>query len=243
MRSPLSPRSPATLAFTLALPPLAWMLTGINACGDEVELVPMRDGVQLATDVHTAGRNAGPSILVRTPYDKDGIDSYAPVFNELGYNLIGQDMRGFYDSEGEFTLFTDDGWGETQDGYDTLEWMAAQEWSNGDTCMWGASALGITSLLAAGSTPPGLRCVYALVASGDLYHHVGFWGGALREEMVVNWLNGIEQPESLEAIYAHPTYDAFWEPVSIQERYEAVQVPIYSAVSYTHLTLPTNREV
>jgi hypothetical protein len=215
---------------------------GADSCGSKTQYVPMRDGANLATDVYSL-RTASPGIVLRTPYGRSGLQSAALSYNNLGYTVIAQDMRGFGDSEGQFMMFTDDGWGTNQDGYDTIEWAAAQSWSNGDFCFWGASALAISGLLGSAATPPHLRCMFDLVGSGDLYHQVAFWGGDLREEMVVNWLNGLAQYDSLEAIYDHPTDDAFWDPVSIQDRYASVDVPIYSVGGWYDIFLQGNLDV
>ncbi len=51
-------------------------------------------------------------------------------------------------------MFHDDAWGATQDGYDTIAWIADQSWSDGTVCITGASAVGMTSMLGVGSLPP-----------------------------------------------------------------------------------------
>jgi uncharacterized protein len=94
-------------------------------------MVPMRDGVKLATDIYLPGHNGAagqrrfPVVLSRTPYGKGGSLADAKYFVPRGYVVIGQDTRGRGDSEGTWHWMTDD----RQDGYDTIEWIARQPWS------------------------------------------------------------------------------------------------------------------
>jgi len=115
-------------------------------------LLPMTDKVKLATDYYVPeGTGPFPVILVRTTYDKNGMSGIADGVTKLGYALVVQDTRGRFASEGENLPFVGDAWGKLNDGYDTLEWIAAQPWCNGKIGTWGGSALGITQLGEAGS--------------------------------------------------------------------------------------------
>lgn len=207
---------------------LSALTLGADTCTDITTMVPMRDGVTLATDTWPLKNRTAPTVLFRTPYGRSSMESYSQVYNTNGYAAVSQDIRGLGDSEGIFQMFTHDGWGTAQDGYDTLQWVAAQSWSDGKVGMLGASALSITSILAAGSTPPALSCAYVLVGTGNLYHDVVWWGGVQREEMVVNWLTALGQTQLLDVLAQHNIEDSFWEPIAVQNRYEAVNVPIYS---------------
>src|SRR3954454_19290246 len=87
--------------------------------------VPMRDGVKLMADVYLpAGRGPWPVILFRTPYNRAGGEGAVRPFRER-YAVIVQDTRGRYGSGGEFMPFFPD----VNDGFDTVEWAAAQPWS------------------------------------------------------------------------------------------------------------------
>ena len=121
-------------------------------------MIPMRDGVKLAADVwlpEAPGRC--PVLLVRTPYDEDGFQAgqWAAYFASRGYVFAVQDTRGRGDSEGTFDPF----FGEGRDGYDTVEWLAKQPWSNGRVGMLGLSYLGTAQWLAAREHPPHLACM------------------------------------------------------------------------------------
>ena len=89
-------------------------------------MVPMRDSVKLATDLYFpvgAGEKL-PAILIRTPYDKHGQEISARMFAGQAYIAAVQDVRGKFASEGVFTLSEND----TNDGADTVTWMATQPW-------------------------------------------------------------------------------------------------------------------
>ena len=141
----------------LLLLPLLLATSPVFSQSRETVMVPMRDGVNLATNIYLpAGNGPWPVVLTRTPYDKDGLDDRAATYNERGYALISQDVRGRNDSEGENRPFEND----MEDGYDTVEWIAAQDFSNGKIGIFGPSAPGITSNLAAAAAPPHLTAAY-----------------------------------------------------------------------------------
>ena len=106
-------------------------------------MVPMRDGVRLATDVYIPAKDGEavegrfPAILERTPYNKDmmGFTDKAIYFSKKGYAFVVQDCRGRYKSEGDFYGYGN----ESLDGFDTVEWMAGQPWSDGKVGTQGTS--------------------------------------------------------------------------------------------------------
>src|SRR5581483_4447739 len=120
-------------------------------------MVPMRDGVKLATDVYLPARDGRaaegrfPVILMRTPYNKESnADATARSFVPHGYAVVLQDVRGRYKSEGRWFPIRDD----PQDGFDTCKWIGAQAWSNGSIGTIGSSYAGATQhALAIGNAP------------------------------------------------------------------------------------------
>ena len=166
----------------------------------------MRDGVRLATDVYLPSLGGGPwpTILVRTPYGKEtSLDAGLVVLitDIQKYILAVQDTRGRFDSEGADSLFFHDGWGRVQDGYDTVEWIAVQPWSDGKVGTWGLSALGITQYLLAGAAPPHLSCCYVMTAASNLYEDALFYGGAYRRSLVDGWLQDTDSEHLLDFFY------------------------------------------
>ncbi len=144
--------------------------------------VVTRDGVVLATDVWLPeGVAAGsklPTILVRTPYGR--ID---PVFGgtrwlrfvQRGYALVSQDVRGREDSEGEWVPCAH----EIEDGDDTLNWIAAQPWSDGKVGMIGGSYGGFVQWAAAASGNPHLQAIVSYVTAGTPFVDLPRKGGTV----------------------------------------------------------------
>ncbi|MCH9037325.1 MAG: CocE/NonD family hydrolase [Chloroflexi bacterium] len=149
----------------------------------------MRDGTTLYADVYrpeAPGRY--PVILTRTPYDKDNygtrVDSLDPIrAAREGYAVVIQNVRGRYNSEGEFYTFMN----EIEDGYDTVEWAAAQPWSTGKVGMHGGSYVGATQWLAAVSRPPHLAAIFPSITSHDYYEGWTYQGGAFQLNFALNW--------------------------------------------------------
>lgn len=128
------------------------------------DMVAMSDGVRLATDIYLpAGRGSEqyPVLLTRTPYGRGSSLSHAslPIIAKFltarGYAIVVQDVRGKGHSEGERYPNVN----EARDGYDTIEWIARQSWSNGAVGMFGPSYLGFTQWAAASAQPPALKCI------------------------------------------------------------------------------------
>lgn len=122
-------------------------------------MVRMRDGARLATDVYLAGDEPATTVLIRLPYDKVGAYTYIPLIAEYfmrhGYHVVAQDVRGKFRSEGESLLFVN----EAADGYDTIDWVIAQDWSNSIVGMWGDSYYGFTQWAAVSTNHPALRAI------------------------------------------------------------------------------------
>jgi predicted acyl esterase len=194
----------------------------------ETVLVPMRDGVHLATDLYRPpGDGPWPAVLTRTPYGKQGFGGQAAGVVGQGYVFAVQDMRGRFASEGEDTAFRTDAWGELQDGYDAVEWLAAQSWCTGAVGTMGGSAMGITQYMLAGAAPPHLKCCQVSRAAPSLYHYAGYYGGVLQKAMVEGWLTGNKfRPENLALMKAHPSYDDTWQGMNLAEVADKVTLPM-----------------
>ena len=151
--------------------------------------IPLRDGTLTYADVYRpAGTGRHPVILERTPYGKGEVQYGLTQIDLLramarGYAVVVQDCRGRFTSRGEFHPFVQ----ETDDGYDSIEWCAAQRWADGNVGMIGQSYVGATQLLAATAKPPHLRCVVPCVTSSDYYEGWTYQGGALQWGFVSTW--------------------------------------------------------
>ncbi|MEU6745932.1 CocE/NonD family hydrolase [Spirillospora sp. NPDC046719] len=145
-------------------------------------MVPMRDGVTLATDLWIPDGGPGPALLVRLPYGKNVVSLGSPLLPNIfelldaGYALVWQDCRGTFDSDGEFVAMAN----EPQDGADTIGWVCEQPWCDGSVGAYGASYFGFTQWAAASQSPEGLKAIAPTITSTDYY--AGPWyceGGAL----------------------------------------------------------------
>jgi putative CocE/NonD family hydrolase len=122
-------------------------------------MIPTRDGARMATDVYRPARGGVPVderlpvLLNRTPYDKGSLADDAKYFARHGYVVAVQDVRGRYKSEGKFSKVQP---ADATDGYDTIEWLATQPWSNGKVGTWGTSFAAHTQAGAAQLHPPAL---------------------------------------------------------------------------------------
>lgn len=148
----------------------------------------MRDGVTLFADVYRPdGPGPFPTILQRTPYDKSSplaAQMLDPIkAAKAGFALVIQDTRGRYTSGGRFYCFADD----INDGYDSIEWAAAQPWSNGKVGMCGASYVGATQWLAAIARPPHLAAIAPNVTASNYHNGWTYQGGAFELGFNISW--------------------------------------------------------
>ena len=167
-----------------------------------VEWAPMRDGVRLATEVYLpAGDGPFPVILQRTPYNRrspnpgsDCDSGTGRYFAERGYATLNQDTRGRYRSEGEFDAMRQ----EAADGYDAVEWAAAQPWSNGKVGMIGGSYVGLTQWQAAVEQPPHLVAIAPHYSSSDYHKGWTYQGGAFDLWFALSWTAQTLAPDTLQ---------------------------------------------
>src|SRR5262245_23436243 len=138
--------------------------------------IPMRDGVKLVADVfRPSGEGKFPTVLARTPYNRLSEGALkGGWYAKRGYVFVAQDVRGRFASGGEWFPFVN----ETRDGADTLDWIAAQPWSDGKAGMIGASYVGLVQWLAAKSGNPHLVCIVPQVSPPDPDQNFPYEGGA-----------------------------------------------------------------
>jgi putative CocE/NonD family hydrolase len=173
-------------------------------------MVPMRDGVQLNTFVYLpeSGGPSYPVILQRTPYGITSppgeaitdpargwlTDPAKPMAGAIlrgwreivrhGYAAVYQDCRGRYGSQGEDHAYGDD----APDGFDTLEWIDAQPWSNHRVGLSGSSAVSTTALAAASQAHPSVKAFFAQVGGSSIYDDVVYEGQSIEMERLWLWI-------------------------------------------------------
>ena len=221
-------------------------------------MVPMRDGVTLGADVYLPAAENGsrwPTILVRTPYNrKTPIAKSYRLFAKYGYAVVVQDVRGRPGSHGQFGYISQEG----PDGNDTINWIAAQAWSNGRVGMAGSSFLGITQWWAAVQNNPHLLAISPMCSGDDEYTDRFYsTGGSLQLGHRLLWL--AENLKSLSRLpepvgsyiehlplrtsdvaatgyplplwrlsLDHPSYDAYWKSQSIRLQTKQVHAAVLS---------------
>jgi putative CocE/NonD family hydrolase len=149
-----------------------------------------RDGVTLKADIYRpAGEGSIPVLLQRTPYNKDSTAEFARKAVARGFMVVVQDVRGRYTSEGEWYTFKH----EIDDGYDTVEWVAALPHSNGKVGMWGGSYVGATQMLAAIGHPPHLAGICPVVTASNYHENWTYQGGAFEQWFNESWTAGLAQ--------------------------------------------------
>ncbi len=196
---------------------------------DVTVMIPMRDGVELPTDLYLPEPNAKhlPCILLRGPAGRHAQSAtlFAPLAKQ-GYTVAIQDTRSAIDPEGKTIPFLSDGWGEKQDGYDTVRWLAKHPTTNGKIGTLGYSNMGITQLLLAPTAPEGLVCQYIGVATPSLYHHALFPGGRLLKNQVEGWLAlCAKHPTVLDFVKSQSAYNDLWASVNALPHSHRVTVP------------------
>lgn len=227
----------------------------LSAQTRQVVRVPMRDGVRLSTNVFLPeGPGKFPTLLVRTPYGKGAtlLPGYK-LFTDNGFVVVVQDVRGRYDSQGVFRPPLQ----EDNDGNDTIDWIAAQRWSDGAVGMLGGSYLGIAQWRAALGRNPHLRAIFPVVSGSDEYLDRFYSrGGAYKLGHRMQWiadnftLPGHPRPpfdaftlhlplRNMDRLVTgrtinfyqeslnHPTYDTYWRSRSTLERLHDINVPAF----------------
>ena len=215
-------------------------------------MAPMRDGVRLATDLYLPKtKGPFPAILVRTPYGKgSGQSVLAKIYAKRGYAVAVQDVRGRFDSEGEWDPFRNEG----PDGADTVAWIRRQPWNNDVVGLFGMSYFGFTQWQAASYTEKSVQAMTPTVTGSRIYdilYRQGVfsyltamgWGVAnaghrtsenIEFSRILNWdppLMNAEQRFGRSIPFfknwvKHETFDAYWRPASSEGRWESVNAPV-----------------
>lgn len=217
--------------------------------------IPMRDGALLEGDLYLPRPGVFPTLLCKTPYDRRRPAVYPEIaqFLDHDYAVLIVSFRGRFGSEGHADEWETEGWGKHPDGYDTVEWAAAQEWSTGDVGIYGISADGQWQLTTAATKPPHLKAACASYAAhgraglmeGGVYTSVGpRWHASTGmfaldlstrdawEEWLKQWRE-TQMPlllsflhRGLLEVFQHEAYDDYWRGFDPNERYEDFEIPV-----------------
>jgi putative CocE/NonD family hydrolase len=147
--------------------------------------MPMRDGTLLRADIYRPAQGTTfPALLIRTPYGEPSVRN-APLRPAIdaGFAVVLQYCRGTGTSDGDFTPFES----ESDDGVDSIEWCAAQDWCDGRVGMWGSSYAGMVQLAAAVQAPPALKCLLPIVTPADYYGGLAYRQGAFQLGQLLGW--------------------------------------------------------
>ncbi len=222
--------------------------------------ITVDDTIKLATDLYFPNKT-GPfsCILVRNPYNKNGIgeygEKYVKLFLKNGWAVIIQDTRGKFESNGTFCPFKH----ERSDGLATVKWIRSQSWSNGKIAGWGMSYMGYTQWAIADQ----LDVITPTLTSANMYE-VFYPAGIYSLATALNWglPNGARtynaiSPEKMEESYyilplsvaddstvkqinfmdtwlKHPLEDAYW---GVMNQRSAVTCPIFSIAGWYDIFL------
>lgn len=201
-----------------------------NFVPDVTVKIPMRDGYELPADIYFPKNGNGekyPCILLRCPAGRKAVPwiGYTSL-THFGYVVVMQDTRNALDPDGKTAPFLTDGWGDLQDGYDSVEWLAKSPYTNGRIGTLGFSAVGCTQMLMAPSAPPSLKCQYIGVAAGSIYHHAIFPGGQLLKNQVEGWLGSYSRDSGvISFVSSQPFYNRFWESLDSVNAAHKIQAP------------------
>jgi hypothetical protein len=191
-------------------------------------MVEMRDGVKLATFVHLPIDMNGtmPTLLIRTPYNSliapvwPGYFYDQAVIENLLFPVVIQDIRGSFLSEGKFNQHAN----ASVDGYDTMQWIADQTWSNGEIVTMGWSSSGMAQFAQPISEPSWLKAQFISVAPANLYDAF-FPGGGFRQGLSERWFNDMNKVDYIPVFRQQEIYSDYWENNTLEGKWDRVKAP------------------
>jgi putative CocE/NonD family hydrolase len=195
----------------------------------------MRDGKRLAVTLYLPeGKGPWPVLYEQRYSDQSGASSrkaYAALAMK-GYVIAAENFRGTHGSEGAYVGYRALGWGEQQDGYDTVMWLAKQPWSNGKIGTYGGSQAGYAQNFLAVTRPPNLVAQY-MTDTGQSLFHLGYRrGGTTRNMSFQDASNPQDALNLIHEMFRHPVYDGFWQLEDTTRHFDKMDVPCFTVGSW-----------
>jgi putative CocE/NonD family hydrolase len=212
-------------------------------------MIPVRDGIRLSTQLYRPARNGVPVderfpvLLQRTPYELAVSARDAAFFARHGYVVALQNIRGRYKSEGKFLKVQP---ADATDGYDAIEWLAKQPYSNGVVGMWGTSFAAHTQAGAAILHPPALKtAVINMGGMANAWDHGVRYRGAYEMGRQLTWaweqlaadtrdpaVKALLKREKVEDWYMVQPMKRGLNPLSVDPQYESWYLDFYEHADY-----------
>ncbi len=168
----------AIVLWTFGLAPALAQVSGKLLITHDAE-VPLRDGVRLEADIFRPSPETTPgplpTLLMVTPYNRKSVTATAERWAGRGYAVVLVDSRGTFGSGGEYTPYINEG----RDAFDTQEWIARQDWSDGKIGMFGKSYPAFTQVFSAAYGSPHLKAIVPASAQADNFSQVWYTDGLL----------------------------------------------------------------
>ena len=212
-------------------------------------MIPVRDGIHMSTRLYRPAMNGAPVqgrfpvLLQRTPYDLNTSARDAEFFARHGYVVALQNIRGRYKSEGKFLKVQP---ADATDGYDVIEWLAKQPYSDGVVGMWGTSFAAHTQAGAAILHPPALKtAVINMGGMSNAWDHGVRYRGTYEMGRQITWaweqlaadtrdpaIKALLKREKVEDWYMVQPMKRGLNPLSVNPEYEAWYLDFYEHADY-----------
>jgi putative CocE/NonD family hydrolase len=201
----------------------------------ETRMIPVRDGILLATDLYFPNEKSTsyPVVLIRTPYNKDLLKDYGEYYSNRGYVTAIQDVRGKFSSEGDWIPYKSEG----KDGYDVIEWLAIQKWSNGKVGMVGGSYSGSVQMAAAIEQPPHLTTIIPNITPATPYNNTPYENGVFTLGSNFRWtdivsgdISGKEMNTKFQEVFRKNWYNElnYLPVISLENKFSIKNVGFWS---------------
>lgn len=226
-------------------------------CEQDVS-IPLRDGTIIYGDIYRPKDQVGkvPCIMSWGPFGKrpaEGQDEWKLMgvpprtvstmakfeasdpgyWCHYGYAVANVDPRGVGNSNGNIHLWSTQ---DARDGYDTVEWLAQQEWCNGKVTLFGNSGVCMGNWKIAAEQPPHLACLAAWEGQSDLYRESYFCGGIPNPAYEANIVKEVACKTYIEDTVAmcekYPLMNNYWKDKQV--KWEKIRIPTYVTGGWVH---------